>query len=229
MDIGKLDNPIWHSLNERHTAFALRAGAVARYPAEVAPFLAVAEGAVVDGDALAALVAADETVYLLGAEPVRVERWSLRAEAMLLQMHCREPVAAVAADADIIALDASHRVDVLALTALVYPHYFRARTMELGRYFGIYRDGRLAAMIGERMGTAQTQEISAVCTHPDFSGHGYARRLLRWLSNDVQARGRLPFLHVSPHNTRAIALYAGNGYNVRREIALWSLCAERAT
>src|SRR3546814_18842589 len=91
--------------------------------------------------------------------------------------------------------------------------------MDLGRYFGIYRDGRLATMIGERMGTAQAQEISAVCTHPDFSGHGYARRLLQWLSNDVQARGRLPFLHVSPRNTRAIALYANNGYRVRREIA----------
>lgn len=222
----KLDNPIWYSLNERHAAFALRAGAVARYPAEVAPFLGIAEGAVVDGDALAALVAADETVYLLGAEPARVEGWSVRAEAMLLQMHCPQPLPAAVADADIIALDASHRGDALALTALVYPHYFRARTMDLGRYFGIYRDGRLAAMIGERMGTAQAQEISAVCTHPDFSGHGYARRLLQWLSNDVQAHGRLPFLHVSPHNTRAIALYANNGYCVRREIAFWSLRRE---
>src|SRR3546814_3783051 len=77
---------------------------------------------------------------------------------MLLQMHCPQLLAAVAADADIIALDASHRADVLALTALVYPHYFRARTMDLGRYFGIYRDGRLATMIGERMGTAQRSE-----------------------------------------------------------------------
>src|SRR3546814_13062394 len=97
---------------------------------------------------------------------------------MLLQMHCPQLLAAVAADADIIALDASHRADVLALTALVYPHYFRARTMDLGRYFGIYRDGRLATLIGERMGTAQAPEISAVCRPPEFSEHGYARRQL---------------------------------------------------
>ena len=27
----------------------------------------------------------------------------------------------------------------VALTALVYPHYFRKRTMEPGRYFGIHQ------------------------------------------------------------------------------------------
>ncbi|PKM12817.1 MAG: GNAT family N-acetyltransferase [Gammaproteobacteria bacterium HGW-Gammaproteobacteria-5] len=220
----KLDNPIWHSLNERHTAFALRAGAAVCYPADVAPFLGIAEGAAADDEALAALVAPGATVYLLGAEPAEVKGWSLRIEVTLLQMHCPQPVAPVDAGADIIVLDDTHRADVLALTALVYPHYFRPRTMALGRYFGIYRDGRLAAMIGERMGTDQAQEISAVCAHPEFSGQGLARRLLRWLSSDVQARGWLPFLHVSPHNTRAIALYANAGYSVRREIAFWSLC-----
>jgi len=112
---------------------------------------------------------------------------------------------------------------VLALTALVYPHYFRARTMELGRYFGIYREGRLAAMIGERLGTDRHQEISAVCTHPDFVGQGHARRLLAWLSNDVLARGRLPFLHVSRDNDRAMRLYEQNGYQLRRTIPFWSL------
>src|SRR3546814_14431489 len=93
---------------------------------------------------------------------------------MLLQMHCPQLLAAVAADADIIPLDASPRADVLALTALVYPHYFRPRTMDLGRYFRIYRDGRLATMIGERMVTAQAQELLADRTHQAFSGHGSA-------------------------------------------------------
>ena len=91
------------------------------------------------------------------------------------------------------------------------------------RYFGIYRDGRLAAMIGERMGMEEYTEISAICTHPDSNGHGYARRLLAWLSNDNLRQGRIPFLHVSQQNQRAMQLYERNGYHVRREIAFWSL------
>jgi predicted GNAT family acetyltransferase len=62
-----------------------------------------------------------------------------------------------------------------------------------------------------------------VCTHPDHVGHGYARRLLGWLSNDVLARGRMPFLHVSQDNTRALELYERNGYRLRRTIGFWSL------
>ena len=116
-----------------------------------------------------------------------------------------------------------HRADVLALTALVYPHYFRPHTMALGRYFGIYQDDRLAAMIGERMGMDGHQEISAVCTHSDFNGRGYARRLLAWLSNDNLERGRTPFLHVSQDNHRAKRLYEQNGYRARCEMPFWSL------
>jgi predicted GNAT family acetyltransferase len=114
-------------------------------------------------------------------------------------------------------------VEVLELTALVYPHYFRPRTMELGRYFGIYQDGRLAAMAGERMGTETTQEISAICTHPDFLGRGYARRLTAMLTNDNLARGRLPFLHASHENHRALRMYEQLGYTYRDDIGFWSL------
>jgi predicted GNAT family acetyltransferase len=129
-------------------------------------------------------------------------------------------------------LSEAHRADVLALTALVYPHYFRPRTMEMGRYFGIYEfdsggGGRLAAMIGERLGTDTHQEMSAICTHPDFNGRGYARRLTAMLTNDTFARGRIPFLHVSHENLRAKQLYEQLGYRHRRDIGFWSLRRER--
>lgn len=217
-----LDNPLWESLTSRHAALARRHGDVVRYPAEVAPFLAVATDGVDAAAALDALVAPDESVYLLGRTPSVPAGWRLEGPTWLAQMVCRARVAEADGPA-IIALTEAHRADVLALTALVYPHYFRPRTMDLGRYFGIYLAGRLAAMIGERMGTDDYQEISAVCTHPDFHGRGYARHLLTWLSNDVHERGRTPFLHVSQDNHRAIRLYEQNGYGDRREIAFWSL------
>ena len=140
----------------------------------------------------------------------------------LAQMVCDAPLP-VPDGPDIVALDERHRADVLALTALVYPHYFRERTMEMGRYFGIYRDGRLAAMIGERLGAPGCREMSAICTHPDSAGRGYARRLTAWLGNDTLARGELPFLHVSHENPRAKALYECMGYRLRHDIGFWAL------
>ena len=124
---------------------------------------------------------------------------------------------------EIVPLGEAHRADVLALTALVYPHYFRPRTMELGRYFGMYLGGRLAAMIGERLGTETHTEMSAICTHPDFAGRGLASRLTAFLTNETLARGHSPFLHVSFENPRAKALYERLGYRLRRTIPFWSL------
>lgn len=222
MDFPELDNPFWSSLCSRHRALAQCSGDVARYPAEFAPFLGVARHGERVDDELQALVAADEAVYLIGVAPSAPSGWNLEAFRPLAQMQCRTHLAPVEGP-DIIALGDSHRADILALTALVYPHYFRPRTMELGRYFGIYQSGRLAAMIGERLGTDTTQEISAICTHPDFAGRGYARRLIAFLTNEIHARGRLPFLHVSHENAHAKMLYEQMGYTHRRDIGFWSL------
>lgn len=220
-----LDNPIWESLASRHRPLAQRHGDIARYPPMLAPFLGVPEMGIDAGAALERLVNGDDNVFLLGPAPAVPAGWRLEKLAMLAQMVCPAPVAEVHGP-EIIELTEAHRPDVLELTALVYPHYFRPRTMDLGRYFGIYLENRLAAIIGERMGTDRWQEISAVCTHPDFNGRGYARHLLAWLSNDTFARGRTPFLHVSPENVRAKGLYERNGYQDRCEIAFWSLRRE---
>lgn len=217
MDDSALDNPFWSSLRSRHRDIALVAGEAARFPAEYAPFLGVSHAGIDVADALAELVAPGESVYLLGVAPRVPAGWRLDAFADLAQMVCTSPIDVVDGP-DIIALSEVHRADVLALTALVYPHYFRPRTMDMGRYFGIYQDGRLAAMIGERLGTDAYQEMSAICTHPDFNGRGYARRLTAMLSNDTLRRGRVPYLHVSHENLRAKQLYEQLGYRIRRNI-----------
>jgi ribosomal protein S18 acetylase RimI-like enzyme len=219
----ELDNPFWYSLRSRHQALARCIGDAARYPAEFAPFLGVASADADVDEAIASLVGPGETLYLLGVAPTPPEGWTLEAFPELAQMACTAPLPVIDGP-QVIELTEAHRADVLELTALVYPHYFRPRTMELGRYFGIYQDGRLAAMIGERLGMDAYQEISAVCTHPDFHGRGYARRLIALLSNDNLERGRLPFLHVSHQNQRAKLLYEQIGYQHRRDIAFWSLC-----
>ncbi|HJP97984.1 MAG TPA: GNAT family N-acetyltransferase [Rhodanobacteraceae bacterium] len=223
----ELDNPFWTSLCTRHRHLALGTADAKRYPPEFAPFLGVA-GARVDVEAeLGALVAPDETVLLLGVAPRLSDDWRIEPLGELAQMVRSMPIE-VPEGPKIVPLGEAHRADVLALTALVYPHYFRPRTMELGRYFGMYMPDesgnvRLAAMIGERLGTGTHTEMSAICTHPDFAGRGHASRLIAFLTNDALQRGCTPFLHVSFDNPRAKALYERLGYRLRRTIPFWSL------
>ena len=222
-----LANPIWESLRSRHRAFARSAGEVARYPAEVAPFLGVASADADVADALETLVAPGESVYLLGVVPRAPAGWELKPYAQLAQMERTAPLEVIDGP-EVIPLGPAHREDVLALTALVYPHYFRPRTMEMGRYFGIYLPDnrgnvRLAAITGERMGTSTQVELSAICTHPNFLGRGYARRLVALLVNDLLAQGLRPFLHVSYANPRALELYRRIGFAHRPDIGFWSL------
>ena len=148
-----LDNPFFSALGSLHAGIALQAGEVKRYPADVAPFLGIPHPTLDLADPLVALVPAGDSVLLLGVAPAAVpEGWAIERFADLAQMQCDRELPVIDGPG-IVELGDAHRADVLALTALVYPHYFRPRTMALGRYFGIYlQDGeggsRLAAMIG---------------------------------------------------------------------------------
>jgi hypothetical protein len=114
-----------------------------------------------------------------------------------------------------------------ALAALTEPGPFSTRTHELGDFFGIRRDGRLAAMAGERMRPEGFCEVSAVCTHPDHRGRGYGAALTRHVAGRIVARGEVPFLHVMATNTGAIGLYETLGFAFRRALALTVLAPDR--
>lgn len=222
--LAHLDNPVWASLTTLHAPLAVRSPdeGVARYPADVAPFLAVdQDGARVD-ESLAALVPAGDSVLCVGPRPALPVGWWLEDFGSIIQMVC-EQVAEPEGGGEVVEIEPGRRADVLELAGLVYPHYFRPRTPEMGRYFGIYRDGVLAAMAGERMGWPGAREISAVCTRPAFVGRGLARRLMAHLVAELARSGATAFLHVSPANQRARRLYEGTGWRVRREIAFCAL------
>lgn len=217
-----LDNPFWASLTTRHRALALGGGDVLRYPRDFAPFLGVSHpGADVDG-VLAGLVLPHEAVMLIGVAPTLGRAWRLEPTETIAQLVCDAPPVIVDGPA-IVPLDEAHRADVLALTAQVYPNYFRPHTMGLGRYFGIYQGDALAAMIGERLGTGAYTELSAVCTHPHHVRRGYAHRLIAYLANDILARGQTPFLHVSHGNPHAMAIYEELGFRLRADLPFWRL------
>jgi predicted GNAT family acetyltransferase len=70
-------------------------------------------------------------------------------------------------------------------------------------------------MAGERMKVPGWTEVSAVCTHPEHTGHGYARILMMEVMRRIRNRGETPFLHVREDNVRAIELYQRLGFSSR--------------
>jgi ribosomal protein S18 acetylase RimI-like enzyme len=140
----------------------------------------------------------------------------------ILQMVCEAPIAAIAGPPTSV-LGEGERARVLELVALVYPHYFRPRTMDLGPYIGVLEDEQLCAMLGIRMACPGWREISAVCTHPDYAGKGLARHLLAIATREIFAERETPFLHVAASNARAVHLYEQNGFRTRSVIAFHAL------
>jgi len=216
-----LNNPVWWSLTSRHATLSRRNGDAARYPVDVAPFGAAGRFDASATEQLAALVEPGETVLFVGPAPEFGAGWRVELLEHIAQMVCAGPLA-VADGPEVVALDSSHTEDVLDLTARVYPHYFRPRTVDMGRYFGIYDGSKLAAITGERMRFDGHTELSAICTDPAYLGRRFAQRLVALLTNDLLDRGDVPFLHVSHRNARAKALYEFLGYRWRCDIALTS-------
>ncbi|WP_308237974.1 GNAT family N-acetyltransferase [Phenylobacterium sp. J426] len=112
---------------------------------------------------------------------------------------------------------------MLQLATLTKPGPFFSRTHQLGAFIGVRENGRLAAMCGERLRLPGYTELSAVCTHPDFLGRGYAAGLMSLVTQAILARGDVAFLHVYDHNTRAIALYERLGWTRRRAVEVMFL------
>jgi ribosomal protein S18 acetylase RimI-like enzyme len=219
-----LNNPIWSALTSAQSHFAIGGPLAKRYPADVAPFIATSETSDAAARALAELVAPGETVNIVAVTPKLDTGWELLATGNIAQMVWRPDAPAPDEDtSDIAPLTDADAPDMLALTALVFPGYFRRRTPEMGEYFGIRQNGRFAAMAGERMKLDGHEEISAVCTHPDFTGRGYAARLINLLVAKQLQRGITPFLHVNETNTRARSLYTRLGFEDRTLLPLWLL------
>ncbi|WP_186142004.1 GNAT family N-acetyltransferase [Burkholderia gladioli] len=214
-----LDTLIWNALSTRQAEFAVPGERVLRFQPEVAPFAALADltpesfGALresIERYGPAALVTVDEI------EPP--EGFDVLRRATLIQMVAErepEPVAL-----EHVRLEPGDVPDMLALTAATQPGPFGPRTIELGRYLGVRRQGRLAAMAGERLRIDGYAEISAVCVDPAFRGQGLAAGLMRLLMAAMRARGEIPFLHAVASNQNAIAIYRAMGFVARRELHL---------
>lgn len=100
----------------------------------------------------------------------------------------------------------------MTLAEITEPGPFSKRIRELGNYIGVERNGKLVAMAGERLRLPGYVEVSAVCTHPEHSGRGYASLLVSEMVRRIRASGDVPFLHVRSENARATELYQRLGF-----------------
>jgi predicted GNAT family acetyltransferase len=222
-----LDNVIWQALTTRQTMFAESCGQARRFMPEVTALGGFCEPTPEGYDALAELLGDRGTVAVFLDEPYQPRTgWEFVVGAPLLQMVCENgsapPTSRHEADPGLVELGDADSAEMIELTALTKPGPFGKRTHELGTYLGIRRAGKLVAMTGERMKVPGWTEVSAVCTHPEHTGHGYAGILMSEVMRRIRSRGETPMLHVREDNVRAIELYERLGFKtrVRRHFAV---------
>ncbi|WP_126247404.1 GNAT family N-acetyltransferase [Chitinophaga rhizosphaerae] len=213
-----LDNPAWHALNGPQLHLANVSGGGARYLPEVVPFAAVARPDESSAKELNGLLVPGDTFFLIGELPPLQSGWQIKHQLPCLQMISERPLEAPDPSIPLLELSPEAAAELYALVQLVQPGYFMPETWRMGRYTGIRENGQLVAVAGERMRLDGLTELSAICTHPGFTGRGYAGQLIAGLVNRQRAEGSTPFLHVASHNERAIRLYEKLGFKTRREI-----------
>ena len=213
----KLDNPAWFALSETHADFSISSGKAKRYRAEIVSFAAQESGTVELTPDLKSLLGKNDSVFVIGELPVQSNEFVMETVLPCAQMISFSPVK-IKSLVTIEQLHEENDGELNTLVNFVQPGYFNKETRLMGDYFGIRQDGKLVAVTGERMRMFGLTEVSAVVTHPDYTGRGFAQQLVAHVVNKNLDSGVIPFLHVSESNQRAIGIYEMLGFVKRRTI-----------
>jgi predicted GNAT family acetyltransferase len=212
----KLDNPAWHALSETHACFASGNDSVKRYQPYIVAFAAYQNAKDIN-EQLDLLTEVNESFFIIGELPAFNSNYHIENTLPCVQMICTQQIRSTIT-ATIEELSETDDEEIVTLINLVQPGYYNPGTRQMGDYFGIRQNGRLVAITGERMRMNGLTEISAVVTHPGFTGRKYAQQLVAHVANKNFAAGIIPFLHVAGTNERAINIYALLGFVKRRII-----------
>ncbi|WP_276090374.1 GNAT family N-acetyltransferase [Pedobacter sp. JY14-1] len=219
-----LDNPIWSALCSDNSALGSGTDQVKLFDLDIAPFGAVKEDTPENFRELYNRTESNRVVVMFSPKAnldtlpfetiAKIPGYQMVFEGIL-------PKAIVGSDP--VSLADEDVPAMLALTQLAQPGPFTERTIAFGGYKGIFEGNILVAMAGQRLKSGGYTEISAVCTHPEHSGKGYARSLIHSVIRDIVATGNTPYLHVRTDNARAVALYHRLGFRIRTDICFYVL------
>jgi len=221
LEENKLDNPVWNSLSETHQEFAIDYNGTKFYNPDYCPFggFTALETTIEATNQYSALA---ESFFVVGEKPEIADSLKIVKELVCLQMILHEKIE-LSVETEIIKLTEIHNEELCNLVNLVQPGYFKNKTPLLGDYFGIFKDNQLIAITGERMKMSDFTEVSAIITHPDHTGKGYAKQLIAHVVNRIFDQNKIPYLHVVESNIGAIKLYEKLGFETRRKISFWNI------
>jgi GNAT superfamily N-acetyltransferase len=220
-----LDNPAWNALTSGNSNLSDGNESVKYFAPEVSPFVGMPESSTENFKLMYQLLPFENTVLYITTRQIDIPApWKILQCIKAFQMiYAHADLPAIGADMELVPLSDEHVPQMLALTKLTNPGPFATRTIEFGHYQGIFETNQLVAMAGQRLHVSDFMEISAVCTHPDHTGKGYARQLLLSQVQRVLANNGVPFLHVRYDNERAVKVYHDLGFLTRTEIYFYAL------
>ena len=205
---------MWAALSGPQACFAEASGDAARYLSDISPFAAMADVA----DPAGWRDLASLTDYALLTAPAINPQPGWEAAVTMPGLQMVGTGMTGVDDPEAVPLTETDVPEMLELVERAQPGPFRKGTVQLGRYLGIRRQGRLIAMAGERFRLPGWTEVSAVCTDPDFRGQGLGARLTLAVAAGILERGDLAFLHAAADNDNAIRLYERLGFEPSHEV-----------
>ena len=214
-----LENATWHALSTYQSHLNEGSDSLKYFRGNVSPFLAMEQWQASDLDLLKHAVPANRSFAIKISQAITLPaELEVTLSLRIYQMICtglkpvEDPAVAIRP------LTYDDVPQMLDLTRLTRPGPFLERTIDMGRYFGIFHGEHLAAMAGERVRLPGYTELSAVCTHPHFAGRGYASILSTHVCILNLQEGITPILHVRKENENAIRVYRKLGFEIGREI-----------
>ncbi|AUV02062.1 GNAT family N-acetyltransferase [Phytobacter ursingii] len=226
-ELNILDNPVWSALTTVQADQAIGYGDAIMYSPDVSPFAGLRAQDEKSLNSLREMLSPGESVLLVGKTNTFPELAGLSLQPLFKIQQMVDTRSSVGYPrAQINELSFKDVPEMVKLAQDTQPGPFGPRTIEMGKYIGVRRDGCLVAMAGERFRVNGFTEISAVCVNEEYRGQGIASDMINLLRQQISGREETPFLHVRDDSQATITLYKRLGFSTRDIFQIYRIYRE---